>query len=245
MSIVTSRSADKQFRQRLDQARVDALTPLNRNDVSEIVHQILASMGGDLAAGDIKLYKELEELARYIHHAKSEIAAIRPQDIRETHIPIVTDELDAVVGATEVATNSIMDACDVISALAAKLEPEYGNLLIEEVTRVYEACNFQDITGQRITKVVRTLKTIESKVDALIVAFGEQATQSEAHAVNGAEAPAANGPEVVAVVGAGAEAGAGALDADFDSDMALMHGPALPGSAIDQDEIDRLLASFD
>jgi len=220
----STQSTDKLLRQRFDQARVEALTPLSRDDVSEIVHQILASMGGDVSAGDLKLYKELEDLARYIHHAKSEIAAIRPQEIRESHIPTATDELDAVVGATETATNTIMDACDAISALAGKLEPEHANVLIDQVTRVFEACNFQDITGQRITKVVRTLKTIEATVDALIVTFGEQAGRSDLIAARTAE-PAA--------------------PAAMDADAALLHGPALPGASIDQDEIDRLLASFD
>jgi chemotaxis protein CheZ len=223
-------SADKPFRQRLDQARVEALTPLSLDEVSGIVHQILASMGGDVSAGDIKLYKELEGLARYIHHAKAEIAAIRPDEIRESHIPAATDELDAVVGATEAATNTIMDACDAIGALAATLAPEQGAVLIDAVTRVFEACNFQDVTGQRITKVVRTLKTIEAKVDALIVAFGEQ--------VAGADA-------VMARAGATGAAAATPTTTAFDPDATLLHGPALPGAAIDQDEIDRLLASFD
>jgi chemotaxis protein CheZ len=219
-------SADKPFRQRLDQARVEALTPLSLDEVSGIVHQILASMGGDVSAADIKLYKELEGLARYIHHAKAEIAAIRPNEIRENHIPAATDELDAVVGATEAATNTIMDACDAIGALASSLDPQQGAVLIDAVTRVFEACNFQDVTGQRITKVVRTLKTIEAKVDALIMAFGEQ--------VAGSEAPVPPVAEAVAVTATA-----------FDPDATLLHGPALPGAAIDQDEIDRLLASFD
>ena len=215
--------ADKALRGRLDQARIEAQTPLSQEAVSAIIHQVLASMTGDISASDLRLYKELEELARYIHHAKAEIAALRPHDIRESHIPTATDELDAVIGATEAATNTIMDACDTISGLAGNLDPEHSAVLIDCVTRVFEACNFQDITGQRISKVVKTLKTIEARVDALILAFGEQAGHSET------------------VVAVAAEPPAGGLDAD----LALLHGPSLPGTAIDQDEIDRLLASFD
>ena len=223
-NLSTGFGADKSLRSRLDQARIEAMTPLGQDDVSLIVHQVLASMSGDISASDLRLYKELEELARYIHHAKSEIAAIRPHDIRESHIPSATDELDAVIGATETATNTIMDACDTISGLAGNLDPEHGAVLIDCVTRVFEACNFQDITGQRISKVVKTLKTIEGKVDALILAFGEQASHSDMVAAR-AEEPAT--PQTA------------------DADLALLHGPALPGTAIDQDEIDRLLASFD
>ncbi len=223
-NLSTGLGAEKALRGRFDQARAEALSPLSQEDVGAIVHQVLATMSGDISASDIKLYKELEELARYIHHAKTEIAQIRPQDIRESHIPTATDELDAVIGATEAATNTIMDTCDVISGLAGKLDPDHGAILIDCVTLVFEACNFQDITGQRISKVVKTLKTIEGKVDALILAFGEQASHSDMTAVCV--------PEPAAAVGA-------------DEDFGLLHGPSLPGAAIDQDEIDRLLASFD
>ncbi len=234
-------SADKPFRQRLDQARVEALTPLSLDEVSGIVHQVLASMGGDVSASDIKLYKELEGLARYIHHAKAEIAAIRPNEIRESHIPAATDELDAVVGATEAATNTIMDVCDTIGALASTLPSEQGAVLIDAVTRVFEACNFQDVTGQRISKVVRTLKTIEARVDALIVAFGEHGMGGEGVAVRTDFGPIATGQPT-----AGQPLAAfGHMTTAFDPDAALLHGPSLPGTAIDQDEIDRLLASFD
>jgi chemotaxis protein CheZ len=228
----TSLSADKEFRSRLEQARAEAMTPLSRDEVTEIVHQVIGSLAGDISIHDLKLYAELEALARYIQHARCEIAAIRPDEIRDAHIPSATDELDAVVGATETATNTIMDACDQITAIAGHLSGDDANRLVDLVTQVFEACNFQDITGQRITKVVRTLRSIEAKVEALVEAFGEQ----------GAKAGMRR-PEVEPVAVAAAPAVAAA--ATFDPDKALMNGPQLPGNAIDQDEIDRLLASFD
>ena len=62
-------------------------------------------------AKDQLLFSELKELALYIQKARTDIAAIRPADISGEHIPLATDELDAVVGATEDATNKIMDVC--------------------------------------------------------------------------------------------------------------------------------------
>lgn len=38
----------------------------------------------------------------------------------------------------------------------------------EMIVRIFEACNFQDLTGQRITKVVRALSFIEERVDAMM-----------------------------------------------------------------------------
>jgi len=208
----------KLLRQRLDAATAEAREPLSRAGVAAIVREVLDSMGGDVSAHDLKLYRELEELARYIRHVKSEVAAIRPTDIRDEHIATATDELDAVVGATETATFAIFDACDAVGAVAGAVDAENAAKLNDAVTRIYEACNFQDITGQRITKVVKALKHIEVKVDALVAALGEEAFHA---------------PEPAPT------------EVDEDPDKALLHGPQSAAQAIDQDEIDRLLASFD
>src|SRR5690606_621227 len=111
---------------------------------------------------------------------KAEIAALRPDEIRSRHLPTATDELDAVVGATEQATNSILEAVEVIETLVGEMTPEAGKQITEAVTRVYEACNFQDITGQRITKVVKALQHIEQKVDGLLAVFGGVSDQDGA-----------------------------------------------------------------
>ena len=204
--------------QRLALAREETRLPLGREEVAEIVTAVLTTMEGDVSSNDLKLYGELESLARYIQHAKREIAAIRPEDINNEHIASATDELDAVVGATEDATNLIMDSCDVIGAAAGKVDPEVGAVLTDAVTKIFEACNFQDITGQRITKVVRTLKHIEGKIDALIQALGAEVQKSHQRA---------------------------SAAADPNDEASLLNGPQLPGNSIDQSEIDKLLASFD
>lgn len=140
------------------------------SEVAGVVEAVLASLQGELSVADLKLYRELEHLAEHIQLAKQEIAEIRPHDISE-HIPLATDELDAVVDHTAEATGTILDAAESLEKLAATLPSELGNRVTGDITRIYEACNFQDITGQRITKVVNTLKYIEAKIDALLAAF--------------------------------------------------------------------------
>src|SRR5215831_1129113 len=117
--------------------------PVSADEITAIVESVMARLAGDLTAADIKLYAELEALARFIQNARTEIAAVRPHDIGSTDIPLATDELDAVVGATEEATNTIMDAAEALSNLAAALPPETGDKITDAVTRIYEACNFQ------------------------------------------------------------------------------------------------------
>ena len=198
---------------------------VSREEIAEVVTSLLATMEGDLSDDNLKLYAELESLAKYITTAKSEIAALRPDEITDRHLPKATDELDAIVGATEEATNSILGAMESLEALAGELPPEFGEKVSDAVTQVYEACNFQDITGQRITKVVKTVKHIEEKVDALVAAFGDEiAKYKKAHPV------AEEAPEP---------------EEKKPSDADLLNGPQLPDDASKQAEIDALLASFD
>lgn len=194
--------------------------PLSAEEVASIVRDVVASLTGDVTVSDLKFYAELEELATYIRHAKQEIADIKPKEISASHIPHATDELDAVVGATEEATNKIMDVCDTIGSIASQCTPEVSEELVTCTTRIFEACNFQDITGQRITKVVQTLKYIDSKVEALLKALGEEihregGTDSHSHA-----------------------------ESDADLEKSLLNGPQLPDKAIDQAAIDKLMSEF-
>lgn len=193
-----------------------------KDEIQEVVTEMLSSMEGDLSEMNLKLYAEVESLARYIVTAKSEIAALRPDEIMSDHIPSATDELDAIVGSTEEATNGILQAMESLEALTGEMSPEMAEKVTDAVTKVYESCNFQDITGQRITKVVKALKHIESKVDALVAAFGDEiAKYKSTH------------PQ------------AEAKPEDKMADAALLNGPQLPDNASKQDDIDALLASFD
>ena len=143
-------------------------------DIVSVVESMMASMKGDLTATDLELYGELEALAAYIHAAKADIAALRPDEVKDDYLPTAADELDAIVAATEKATNTIMDATEQIEGLMDKVDPEDASVIMEATSTIYEACGFQDITGQRTTKVVKALKDIEEKIDALVEAFGSE-----------------------------------------------------------------------
>jgi chemotaxis protein CheZ len=192
-------------------------SPENRELVQEVVTAVLTTISGDLNATETSLLGEVEALGRTIAAAKQEIAALRVDDIRDRDIPFATDELDAIVDHTAVATNSILESCELLDGISAEVTGEAAAKLQDAVTKIYEACSFQDITGQRITKVVTTLKTIEAKVAQIITAFGVHNAQNEA--------PAAD-----------------ALRPGSDAD--LLNGPQLPSNAMDQSDIDKLLASF-
>jgi chemotaxis protein CheZ len=195
-----------------------ASTPLaSAADITKVVEAVIESLSGDVSVVEFKLYRELQKIADYIQSAKREIAAIRPDEIRATHIPMATDELDAVVGATAEATGVILDAAEHLEKVADTVTSEARDQIRNIATQIYEACNFQDVTGQRITKVVRALKHIEEKIDALLSAFGE-----------GVKPPAsASAPARVP-----------------GDESHLLNGPQLPEAANRQDDIDAILANL-
>ena len=142
------------------------------------VKTVLATLSGDVTLREAALLAELHELGRTVARAKAEIAALSVDDITGRHIPSATDELDAIVQHTADATNEILDACERIERIRDRVGKRSGEALAVEVTRIYEACSFQDITGQRIAKVVSALKAIEKRIAA--ATGGAPAEEAEA-----------------------------------------------------------------
>jgi chemotaxis protein CheZ len=85
-------------------------------------------------------------------------------------------ELTAIVDGTEQATQSILQAAEEIDQAAgtlfAVLKGGHGQGLAHDiqdrVVQIFEACNFQDLTGQRIAKVMATLRFVEDHIARLI-----------------------------------------------------------------------------
>jgi len=204
------------IKDQLAQAR-ERNSTIDRDMVMDVVTAVLTTMSGDLSSSETSLLGEIEALGKTIAAAKVEIAALKVDDIRDRDIPFATDELDAIVEHTAVATNAILESCEMLDEVAAAVSGDAAARLQDAVTKIYEACSFQDITGQRITKVVTTLKAIEAKVAQIISKFGMQ--QREA-----AEAPEEPPP--------------------VREEVELLNGPQLPSNAMDQSDIDKLLASF-
>lgn len=203
---------------RIDALRAERGDQVSIGEVGEVVASIMSTMQGDFTPVHLRVYKELDDLAKYIHNAKAEIAALCPDDIRESHLPAAADQLDAIVEHTEVATDTILDAVEKIAAEAGKLK---STVIADEVTRIFEACGFQDITGQRISKVVATFKFIEERLDQFARVFGDEIKQSRGDAAR---------PAIVSEVA---------------NDGQRLEGPQLPNAANRQEDIDALLASMD
>ena len=185
-----------------------------RDKVVKIISSVLSKVSEAEEISRESLYKDLKDLQDIIHDARKEISFARPSDIQDKHIPTATDELDLIVKSTEEATSSIMDSCEILEQEADKEGGPSAFVVSEEVTKIYEACSFQDITGQRITKVIKALQEIDIKISALL---GETTLTAEM-----------SQPQ----------------QADIDKPETLLNGPQMSDQAITQDDIDALLASF-
>ncbi|SNR95169.1 MULTISPECIES: protein phosphatase CheZ [unclassified Azospirillum] len=166
------------------------------------------------------LRRELQELSSHIAETRREIAALKPDDPSANRIMRATEELDAILQSTEHATTEILNGSERIQSVADRLRkdhPDLAQILDAEVTEIMTACSFQDITGQRMTKVVNTLRYIERRVHAMIQIWGLEGVEEG---------------ELSAVL---------TEDKDTRPDADLMHGPPLR-DAINQDAVDMLLA---
>jgi chemotaxis protein CheZ len=126
------------------------------------------------------LREEMESIQQAITTTKLELAALHTgPGGRDIHR--VTDELDAVVQGTEEATEQVLqsaeaidnDANDLAAVLIEGANVDLVNDVRDQVVKIFEACNFQDLTGQRITKVVNTLRFIEERVDKMMSLWGD------------------------------------------------------------------------
>lgn len=124
------------------------------------------------------LRRELMEMAASIEQARREVAALRPPDGSGDKILSATNELDAIVISTERASFEILNAAERLMDLAGKLrasgaDPSMCNEIDTQVNDIFTACSFQDLTGQRTSKVVNALRYIEQRVMAMISIWGE------------------------------------------------------------------------
>lgn len=139
-----------------------------------------------------KLKIELDVIGEAIKQTKEEIVTLQEQGFDDSRITRVTSELEAVIDGTEQATNQILKSAEFIDEaarnLSALLKNNYEKNLAQDiqdrVTGIFEACNFQDLTGQRISKVVATLNMVEdhlarmTEIWSVIERFNSEAVQS-------------------------------------------------------------------
>lgn len=172
----------------------------------------------------LRLKVELDSIYEAINRTKREIATLRYAGAQGQEITRVTDELGAIVLGTETATNSILAAAEKIDDLSSNLssrlsggDQEIAREILDHVISIFEACNFQDITGQRISKVVNAMRFVEERVHHMIDIWGGLESFKDVETLDDSrprgEAALLNGPALATDKGVTSQ---DAIDALFD-----------------------------
>ncbi|MBK1622079.1 protein phosphatase CheZ [Afifella marina] len=182
----------------------------------------IAGKQDEVVADQQKLWLGVESIQHAIRDTRGEIASIHAKAVDSKQFNRAADELDAVVADTEGATETILTSAEEIDDIARKLGKTLGDderaqlqAINERCIAIFEACNFQDITGQRISKVVNLLQFIESRIEKMLKIWSGEATSFEQHAED---------------------------EPEEEGDEALLNGPALKSdeNVVSQDDIDSL-----
>ncbi|CCE01967.1 protein phosphatase CheZ [Bradyrhizobium sp. STM 3809] len=168
-----------------------------------------------IAPEEEKLLKTyLVEMFGQISSMRRELAALQGDN---SSFASMTDTLDAIVENTEAAGNTILESMEAISASVGKLQgakdPATAAVcdeIVDSTNKVFEACAFQDLTGQRITRVVKSLKFMEEHINRLVRIWGKEELARMAAELSAPSTPS------------------------------LLNGPQRTGVAISQDDIDKL-----
>jgi chemotaxis protein CheZ len=188
------------IRSAMDRLKATGFRERQLVEVLDLSHQMADAMTAFFGSLDKSIIGEFRYLADFIQKARDEISGLQANDIKDSRLPGASTELDAVVRDTERATESIMSEAEKLMSIEPTDLAAYKADVDAAMMRIFEACSFQDLTGQRVMKVISTLRHIEERVTKFVDALGVKDTaqtetaedaRKRALLLNG---PAANGP---------------------------------------------------
>ncbi|MBD1547857.1 chemotaxis protein [Labrenzia aggregata] len=189
-------------------------------EILAAIHRLEKTMTRQRKVPDLdRIRLDIAEMHDAIERTKLEIANIKQEGEHTNRFTDASHELDAIVTQTEGATQSILEAAEQIQEKAWTLREQGAEDSIcddidAKATEIFMACSFQDLTGQRTTKVVQVLRYLESRINLMISIWG----------IEDHEADESAGPE------------------DTRPDAHLLNGPQREGKGVSQNNVDELMA---
>lgn len=174
-----------------------------------------------LMAGNLDLIRlSLAELVERLDLTRDYVAGLAPAAGEDDQITTTTTELNAVVAATEKATDQILGIAEAMQGLldenADRLGVDLYQALGAQVIELMTACGFQDLTGQRIAAAMHTLLHLDAELRRLVELWEIEEGRATAEIIR-------NRP------------------GDTREDRHLLHGPQKDGAGMSQDDIDLML----
>jgi chemotaxis protein CheZ len=198
-------------------------------DVGKIVDEILGSLDGDLTVEDIIRFNGGDKMAQpgadRTKTKNSDRPAVPPgaaELLQGEIFPDINNDLSSVGDRLQDAAQRILASTEKVEALMDSLKPEQAGVLLDAITEIYSACGFEDITGQTLGRVMGKLRQVEYESERLLAAMGNKEAEKRTEQ----------------------------LEKEIEIEMAreqeqLLHGPDSMKEANSQEEIDKILASFD
>jgi len=129
------------------------------------------------------LQREIIGLFENVQKFKQELASVSHPDAEHDLIGTAADQLNAIAEETSGAADEIMAAAEAIDKVNMELleQIKYGGakpMFVEigdNVSKIFEACAFHDLTGQRLAKVVKMITAIEGALSTLVAIVGRDA----------------------------------------------------------------------
>ena len=136
------------------------------------------------------------------------IGQLRPSQLQHQCIPGAIAELHEIGAMIETCVEVIMEKAEKLM----ELEPAFDDAML-----IMESCSFQDIAGQRLSKVTKLLENLEERLGSLV---DETGVDDKIDAMGEEE-----------------------LETERRRKELILHGPQLTGDGVSQDEIDALLGA--
>jgi chemotaxis protein CheZ len=187
-------------------------------DVLKVTEILACSLRDVFSHEDTPIYSSAIMMASYLRQAQDRLKNIRPTTLRDQHLPSAQEELDAIVAQTEAATTQIMELAEAMLAIEPEAEA-YHESINDHIMQIFEACAFQDITGQRAARVSDTLQATSAQIDKVVGVLGASHDETV-------------GP-------------AGISEKDQWREDNLLHGPQNEDDAISQDDVDDVINQDD
>lgn len=191
---------------------------LQLNDVLGVTEVMALCLRDLFSTEDTPIFSSAVMMAAYVRDARERLKNVRAGSLRDEHLPVAREELEAIVAHTEEATNTIMELAETMMGLDPE-ESTYAETINDKLMQIFEACAFQDITGQRAGKVADTIQTTSNQISEVAAVLGSAHDET---------------------VGPGEE-----TEEEARRRENLLHGPQSGNLAVTQDEVDEMINQDD
>lgn len=220
------RSVTPELREWLDNLKADGDRQLSAAELAEIIESVVGSLHGSFVqpAENAGMSDDAAETGGISADAVAAeaLTALSDFDKDGPAFANLSDEIGKIRAVTQDAASAILAVTEDIENFADEDDGVMQAAIFDVTTAIYEACNFQDITGQRLTRVEEMLRHIELSVARAMAVLGDLDAVERSEELS-EEVEQENGRK----------------------QEHILHGPQDAGVANSQEEIDKILASFD